>query len=200
MFFFKKKLMLLTCLVAAPDIDLMNRFSFLMHEYGRGGGIDFVRWSDGMRCCRSDWPGLCLFCCYQPSCVNSQQSWFVLFFCFINFPILLSIPTPRFNLFLFFYFFFSFIISPFTPADLHRMPIWPSWPLTTPKCPFSLPWRLARVMEIPILIWVREVILILIWVCCYFFLHSNQFYLYVYLAHLYIIFLFEFIFLTSDNL
>ena len=32
----------------------------------------------GMRCCRSDWPGLCLFC-YQPSCVVSQQSWFGLF-------------------------------------------------------------------------------------------------------------------------
>ena len=31
-------------------------------------------WSDGMRCCRSDWPGLCLFCCYQPLCVISQQS------------------------------------------------------------------------------------------------------------------------------
>ena len=24
-----------------------------------------------MWCCRSDWPGLCLFC-YQPSCVNHQ--------------------------------------------------------------------------------------------------------------------------------
>ena len=32
--------------------------------------------SDGMRCCRSDWPVLCLFCCYQPSSVVSQQSWF----------------------------------------------------------------------------------------------------------------------------
>ena len=26
-------------------------------------------------CCRSDWPRLCLFCCYQPLCVVSQQSW-----------------------------------------------------------------------------------------------------------------------------
>ena len=32
-----------------------------------------------MRCCRSDWPGLCLFCCYQPLCVVSQQSRFGLF-------------------------------------------------------------------------------------------------------------------------
>ena len=46
--------------------------------------------SDGMRCCRSDWPGLCFFCCYQPLCVVSQQSWFWgVFFFFINFPILL---------------------------------------------------------------------------------------------------------------
>ena len=52
-----------------------------------------------VQCCRSDWPGPCLFCCYQPSCVISQQSWIGLF-CFINFPILpppprfLHIPTP----------------------------------------------------------------------------------------------------------
>ena len=29
-----------------------------------------------------DWPGLCLFCCYQPLCVVSQHS----SFCFIKFP------------------------------------------------------------------------------------------------------------------
>ena len=33
-----------------------------------------VYWSDGMRFCRSDWPGLCLFYCYQPLCVASQHS------------------------------------------------------------------------------------------------------------------------------
>ena len=49
------------------------------------------RWSDGMRCCRSDWPGLWLFCCYQLSCVVSQQSWFGSFFWFKFFPIL---PPP----------------------------------------------------------------------------------------------------------
>ena len=49
-----------------------------------------VRWGDGMRCFRGDWPWLCLFCCYQPSCVVSQQRRFGLF-CFINFPIL---PPP----------------------------------------------------------------------------------------------------------
>ena len=38
-----------------------------------------VRWSNGMRCRRSDWPGLFLFCCYQPLCVVSQQSRFGLF-------------------------------------------------------------------------------------------------------------------------
>ena len=46
-----------------------------------------------MRCCRSDWPGLCLFSCYQPLCVVSQQCWFGLF-CFINFPIL-HFTLPR---------------------------------------------------------------------------------------------------------
>ena len=39
---------------------------------------------DGMRCCRSDWFGLCLFCCYQPLWVVSQQSWFGLFFQFYS--------------------------------------------------------------------------------------------------------------------
>ena len=29
---------------------------------------------------RSDWPGLCLFWCYEHSCVVSQQSWFLAFF------------------------------------------------------------------------------------------------------------------------
>ena len=43
-----------------------------------------VRWSDGIRCCRSDWPGLCfcVFCCYQPSCVN--RVYFGLFFLFVS--------------------------------------------------------------------------------------------------------------------
>ena len=67
---------------------LLSSFSGVM-GYGaaEATGLGFV-WSDGMRCCRSDWPGLFLFCCCQPSCVVSQQSWFGLFFCFINFPIL----------------------------------------------------------------------------------------------------------------
>ena len=55
----------------------------------------FLPYSDGMRCCGSDWPGLCLFCCYQPLCVGSQQSWFG--FCFINFPILLP-SCPRWQI------------------------------------------------------------------------------------------------------
>ena len=32
-----------------------------------------VCWSDGMRCCRSERPELCLFCCYQPLCVVSHR-------------------------------------------------------------------------------------------------------------------------------
>ena len=46
-----------------------------------------------MRCCWSDWHKLCLFCCYQPSCVVSQQRWFELFFWFISIPI--PLPTDR---------------------------------------------------------------------------------------------------------
>ena len=59
----------------------------------------YVRWSDGMQCCRSDWPGLCLFWCYQPLCVVSQQSWFWLFLCykFSNLP-----PPPPSTPFLIF--------------------------------------------------------------------------------------------------
>ena len=47
----------------------------------------------GKRCCRSVWTGLCLFCCYQPSYVVSQQSWFwaFLFDKFSNF----TPPLPR---------------------------------------------------------------------------------------------------------
>ena len=69
-----------------------------------------VHWSDGMRCCRSDWPGLCLFCCYQPLCVVSQQRWFGLFFCFINFPII-STFTPIFFIEI------SFVLLPPPPLE-----------------------------------------------------------------------------------
>ena len=40
----------------------------------------YVCWSDVMRCCRSDWPGLCLFCCSQPSCAVANRADFGLFF------------------------------------------------------------------------------------------------------------------------
>ena len=43
-----------------------------------------------MRCCRSDWPGLCLFCC----CMLSANRVYLSSFCFIKFPILLP-PPPR---------------------------------------------------------------------------------------------------------
>ena len=46
-----------------------------------------------MRCCRSDWPGLCLFCCYQPLSANRDDLGFFLFF--IKFPILPPPPLPR---------------------------------------------------------------------------------------------------------
>ena len=45
----------------------------LSPQYSSSNLLRLVR-SDGMQCCRSDWPGLFLFCCHQPSCVVSQQS------------------------------------------------------------------------------------------------------------------------------
>ena len=60
--------------------SVLDHYADILHRY-------FLNPNDGMRCCRSDWPGLCLFCCYQPSCVV------FVFFCFINFPILP--PPPR---------------------------------------------------------------------------------------------------------
>ena len=50
----------------------------------------FLRWSDGMRCCRIDWPGLCLFCCYQTLCVSQMlaNKLDCGLLCFINFLIL----------------------------------------------------------------------------------------------------------------
>ena len=46
-----------------------------------------------MRCCGSDWSGLCLFCCYQPLCCQPTELIWGFFFFFLNFPILL--PPPR---------------------------------------------------------------------------------------------------------
>ena len=59
-------------------------------------------------------PGFWLFCCYQPSCVVNQQSWFGLF-CFIHFPI--SPPPPP-------------------PCALWPVPIPPCalWPVPIPPC------------------------------------------------------------------
>ena len=70
-----------------------------------------VRWSDGMRCCRSYWPELCLFCCYQPLFVVSQQSWFG-FFC-VSYIFQFYSPLPP----IFGSFFFVFvIICPYLPV------------------------------------------------------------------------------------
>ena len=46
--------------------------------------------SDGMRCCRSDWPELCLFCCSQPLCYQPKKVDFGSF-CFLIFQF---IPPP----------------------------------------------------------------------------------------------------------
>ena len=72
----------------------------------KGGGGDTIGGfassfrfpSHGMRCCRSDWPGLCLFCCYQSSCVVSQQSWFLAFL-FHKFSNFTPPPPPQLQLF-----------------------------------------------------------------------------------------------------
>ena len=54
----------------------------------------FIRWSDGMGYCRSDWPGLFFFFFFCSCCCCSQAKRvdFGLFFCFIHFPI--SPPIP----------------------------------------------------------------------------------------------------------
>ena len=62
---------------------IMPRFSHEMKPYRPKSWFLF-----------SDWPGLCLFCCHQPSCFVSQQSWFG-FFCFTNYPIMLFPPDQR---------------------------------------------------------------------------------------------------------
>ena len=51
-----------------------------------GGG----RALSSMRCCGSDWPGLCLFCCQHLSCVLADRVDFG-HFCFITFP---TLPPP----------------------------------------------------------------------------------------------------------
>ena len=57
-----------------PDFDQVD----LGGISGTGGGhaesYVYVFLYPRMRFCRSDWPGLCLFCFCQPSCVVSQQS------------------------------------------------------------------------------------------------------------------------------
>ena len=65
--------------------NLGNTVGFLFHK--------FLFYSPPPTWCgASDWPGLCLFCCSQPSCVVRQQSLFWAFF-FINFPNLT--PPPQ---------------------------------------------------------------------------------------------------------
>ena len=51
----------------------------------------FLFISDGMRCCRSDWPGFGLFCCYQPL-VNRDNFGLFLFHKFSNFTVP---PSPQ---------------------------------------------------------------------------------------------------------
>ena len=57
-----------------------------MHDIGQA----IKSWGRTVTCCRSDWHGSCLFCCFQTSCV---VSFFVLFYIF-NFPILLPPNSP----------------------------------------------------------------------------------------------------------
>ena len=40
-----------------------HRSLFVLRWSGPQGRLPQVRWSDGMRCCWNDGPGLCLFCC-----------------------------------------------------------------------------------------------------------------------------------------
>ena len=57
----------------------------------------YARWSDGMWCCRSNWPGLCFLCCSTIVCCQTTELIWGFFFCcfvFINFQFLLPPPPP----------------------------------------------------------------------------------------------------------
>ena len=109
----------------------------------------FVSWhpfhpSHLTRWYRSDWPGLYLFCCYQPLCVVSQQSWFGLFVSYSSqftppLPIsshnyILVFPFCFFGSFYYYYYFHS-VNSP--PSRNRSHPMKPQTAVFWPT-PFSL--------------------------------------------------------------
>ena len=65
------------------------------------------RWSDGMRCCKSDWSGLCLFCCYNPHVLSANK--LIWAFLFKNFVLL---PPSHLALLQIFFLEISFVLPP----------------------------------------------------------------------------------------
>ena len=55
-----------------------------------------IRWSDGMRCCRSAWALFVLLLSTLVCCQPTELIW-CFFFCFITFPILLPPPPPGYR-------------------------------------------------------------------------------------------------------
>ena len=47
---------------------VISTFTPIFHIY-----CPIVRWSDGMQCCRSDWPGLCLFVVVNPCVLSANR-------------------------------------------------------------------------------------------------------------------------------
>ena len=116
---------------------------------------------DGMRCYRSDWPGLYLFCCSQPLCVVSQQSWFGLFFLYIHF-VRFTPPPPRTTPFL------QAVAS--TVARLgvsHMMKVGGGW---------GVFWNLRILFHMILFIWLTSILKwrSLIKNCFFFFVYNEQ--------------------------
>ena len=76
-------------LIFILQINFLSTHSMFLYQ------ICLTPLPDGMRCCKSDWPGLCLFCCFQPSCAwafflfHKCPSFYLFFFCFI-----ITAPPP----------------------------------------------------------------------------------------------------------
>ena len=70
----------ITCTTIPPSFELFwIRIVSATHPLPPPNPRTHTQW---MWCCRSGWPGLCLFCCYQPSCAASHRVDFGLFFLF----------------------------------------------------------------------------------------------------------------------
>ena len=82
--------------------------------------------SSRMRWCRSDWTGICLFCCYQPLCVVSNRVDFGLF-CKTNSNLTPAPPPPQILIPPFWSFDPKWIPPPSESADWEPKACGPRW-------------------------------------------------------------------------